>query len=102
MCLAVAALVAGSSLVAPLLHAGAAGPEPAYAATDESAASWLHHDHAVCLQLQGSTARPADPPAVPLPPARASAHVVHRPSAVAGHDGRLLLRARSPPAPLLS
>lgn len=95
--LAVAALLIGSTVVVPLLHAGETGAGARYTASEAPATSSFQHDHAVCVQLQTSTPRAAAPPTVPTPPGRPATERPPRRSPVTSHDGRLLDRARAPP-----
>lgn len=95
--LAVAALLVGSTVVVPLLHAGEVDRGAAYTDTRPPATSSLLHDHAVCVQLQTSTARPATPFAAPPVPARDGGRLSLRLTSVTSRDGRRLPRARSPP-----
>lgn len=97
---AVAALLAGSAVVVPLLHAGEADRGPAFTDAREPATASFHHDHAVCLQLQTSTAQPVASAGGPPSPARTRARLALPPTSVTSREGRLLPRARSPPRPL--
>lgn len=99
--LVVAGLVLASPVVVPLLHAadGAGGPQYA---TQEDGGSSFQHDHALCIQLQGSSARPAAPPVAPSLPGRTALRSACRSTRIGSLPWRSIPRARAPPTGVLS
>lgn len=94
--LAVAALFLATAVTGPLLHAGNDHPGSGFVAPDHAATSF-HHDHAACVQIQSSTARPAVPPAAPARHATAVPRPAPRTAEVGDLGWRARPSARSPP-----
>lgn len=94
--LAVAGLLLATPVVGPLHHTGDTHPGPGYVGPEHDAASY-HHDHAICLQLQSTNARPSVPPEAPAVPRRIVADPAPRSTTVGHLAWRSGPRARAPP-----
>lgn len=94
--LAVAALLLAGPVVGPLLHAGDSHPGAGWVGPEHDTAAY-HHDHAICVQLQSSTARPSAPPEAPAVPDRIVVDPAPRTTSVGDLTWRTRPRARAPP-----
>lgn len=95
--IAVAGLLLATPVAGPLLHAGDSHPGPGYVGPEHDAMSY-HHDHAICLQIQSSNARPSAPPEAPVVPDRFVRDPAPRTTSVGHLAWRSGPRARAPPS----